>query len=120
LLFSPSPPPPSSSSVPTPFRSNRHQFPFPFSGSYLHFYFYHSFYLIGFTIHRHTHKQTVTNEALNVMISGAPASGKGTQCHLIADKVYFLSLSTAFLLHTLTHHITFLVFLQICSFLRFI
>ncbi|XP_014492296.1 adenylate kinase, chloroplastic [Vigna radiata var. radiata] len=33
-----------------------------------------------------SHSLTVTNEALNVMISGAPASGKGTQCHLIADK----------------------------------
>ncbi|CAJ1978259.1 unnamed protein product [Sphenostylis stenocarpa] len=34
----------------------------------------------------HSHSLTVTNEALNVMISGAPASGKGTQCHLIANK----------------------------------
>ncbi|ESW03303.1 hypothetical protein PHAVU_011G003000 [Phaseolus vulgaris] len=33
-----------------------------------------------------SHSLTVTNEALNVMISGAPASGKGTQCELIANK----------------------------------
>lgn len=31
-------------------------------------------------------------DALNVMISGAPASGKGTQCHLITNKVSNLTL----------------------------
>ncbi|KAH1234789.1 Adenylate kinase 2, chloroplastic [Glycine max] len=34
----------------------------------------------------HSPSLSVTNEALNVMISGAPASGKGTQCHLITNK----------------------------------
>ncbi|KAL2329390.1 hypothetical protein Fmac_022817 [Flemingia macrophylla] len=35
----------------------------------------------------------VSQDKINVMISGAPASGKGTQCHLITNKVtYFLSL----------------------------
>ncbi|TKY68046.1 Adenylate kinase 2 [Spatholobus suberectus] len=33
-----------------------------------------------------SHSLIVSNEALNVMISGAPASGKGTQCHLITNK----------------------------------
>ncbi|KAK2379550.1 adenylate kinase family protein [Trifolium repens] len=31
-------------------------------------------------------KAAVTEEPLHVMISGAPASGKGTQCHLITNK----------------------------------
>jgi adenylate kinase len=35
-------------------------------------------------------KAAVKEEPLHVMISGAPASGKGTQCHLITNKVSFI------------------------------
>ncbi|XP_027355876.1 adenylate kinase, chloroplastic [Abrus precatorius] len=41
-------------------------------------------------LHSHTHslilKAAESKEGLHVMISGAPASGKGTQCHLITNK----------------------------------
>jgi hypothetical protein len=36
-------------------------------------------------------------EPLKVMISGAPASGKGTQCKMIVEKVLFLFNSFYFL-----------------------
>ncbi|KAK4852983.1 hypothetical protein QYF36_001885 [Acer negundo] len=39
-----------------------------------------------------------TNEPLKVMISGAPASGKGTQCELIVQKFGLLHISTGDLL----------------------
>lgn len=34
------------------------------------------------------------NEPLKVMISGAPASGKGTQCELIVQKVQYYGTPT--------------------------
>jgi broad-specificity NMP kinase len=36
-------------------------------------------------------KALAGKETLRIMISGAPASGKGTQCELITAKVFFLN-----------------------------
>lgn len=38
---------------------------------------------------------SATMEPLKIMISGAPASGKGTQCELIKEKVSLFTLSLA-------------------------
>jgi len=43
--------------------------------------------LIDFVIQIVKAVAKTTEEPLHVMISGAPASGKGTQCHLITNKV---------------------------------
>ncbi|CAL0327818.1 unnamed protein product [Lupinus luteus] len=83
------------------FSSSHHQFP-PLS----HFSFY-SQPLHLYNLHANTHLplrpkalkvNCSTSEPLKVMISGAPASGKGTQCELIVQKFGLVHISTGDLL----------------------